>query len=236
VNIVKHLSIKFKILAGFALMGVLILVISLAGLFSLSAVQQDVTVITQDVQPAALAVADLQSTLERANSSMGLYLLSQEERYREGYVSSLARADEILARLLTLRMVETDAVIAGQVADIMIDVEQFKGYQERMLFLATSNEDNIPATKFTSENLTPLSILLLQLADGLVDKESAQLATAERRKLLLDFENIRNGWGKVRYGLLYYLTYRSVLGLRDIKTARKDVEDAIDRLLAKRAC
>jgi len=234
VKLFKDLSIKVKILAGFALMGVIIVVISMASLLSLSAVQNDVTQITRDVQPAALAVSDLQSTLERANSAMGLYLLSQEELYRDAYTGSLAHADEILANLLTLPMVMSDPVIAEQVAAITADVDQFKGYQERMLFLATNSADNIPATKFTSENLSPLSVLLLQLADGLVNKESEQLATAERRKLLLDFETLRNGWSKVRYGLLYYLTYRSVLGLRDIKNARKEVEGAIDRLLAKK--
>lgn len=231
---IRNLSVKAKIRVGFGLMQVIIAVIAGSALLSLSSMQDDVTVIANEIQPAVLAGGDLQSTLERANSSMGLFLLSKEESFKQEYAESLQHADEILLSLQGMPLVQRDDGLAAQVESIAEDMNRFKGYQETILFLAANPLDNIPATKFTNENLRPLSVLMLQLANSMITMESQQPPTAERRKLLLDMEIIRNSWNQVRYALQSYLTSRQVISLRGMKMARKEVEASIKRLRAKK--
>ena len=235
VKFIKNISIKIKIIAGFGLMQLILAVIAISALVSLLGVGKEVTNITTEIQPAVLAGSELQSTLEHANSSMGLFLVSQEESFKEEYKASLQKAEEILTRLQEMPLVQSNAEIAAQVEAISDDVLRFMGYQETILFLADNPLDNIPATKFTNENLRPLSVLMMQLVNEMISLESQQPASDQRRKLLLDMEIIRNGWSNVRYGLQSYLSSRQVISLRDIKLARRDVEGGLTRLQENKA-
>jgi methyl-accepting chemotaxis protein len=230
VKYLKNLSIKFKVIAGFGLMQVIMAVISVSALISLTAMQGDVVTIAKDIQPAVLSAGELEFRLEKANSSLGFYLLSKEDSHKEAYEGNLKRVDDILAQLRGMHLVQSRQDIADQVESIAADVESFKSYQERMLHLATNNGDNLPATKFTAQNLSPLSQQLLQLVSGMIQTESEEEATPTRRKLLLDLEKLRYGWSNVMNGLRAYLAFRQDSSLKEIQLYRESVEATLKRI------
>jgi methyl-accepting chemotaxis protein len=230
---IKNLSIKFKIAAGFGLMQLIIAVISVSALISLSAMQNDVVNIANEIQPAVLSAGELEYRLEKANSSLGFYLLSKEDSHKQAYLSNLQRVDEILAEFRGMTLVTSEPAIAEQVEAIAVDVENFKGYQERMLHLATNNGDNLPATKYTAQNLSPLSQQMLQLVSGMIQSESLEEASGERRELLLSLEKLRYSWSNVMNGLRAYLAFRQQSSLNEIQLYRESVESTIKSIQEK---
>lgn len=230
---IKDLSIKLKISAGFGLMQLIIAVISVSALISLSSMQNEVVSIADEIQPAVLSASELEYRLEKANSSLGFYLLSKEESHKQAYLSNLQRVDEILTELRGMSLVTSQPTVAEQVEAIATDVDSFKGYQERMLHLATNNGDNLPATKYTAQNLGPLSQQMLQLVSGMIQTESEEEATAERRELLLSLEKLRYGWSNIMNGLRAYLAFRQESSLNEIQLYSESVEATIKKIQDK---
>ena len=229
----KNLSIKIKVISGFGLMQVIMAVISVSALVSLTAMQGDVVTIANDIQPAVLSAGELEFRLEKANSSLGFYLLSKEDSHKEAYQSNLKHVDDILAQLRGMSLVQSRPDIAEQVESIAADVESFKSYQERMLHLATNSGDNLPATKYTAQEMNPISQQLLQLVSGMIQTESEEEATPARRQLLLDMEKLRYGWSNIMNGLRAYLAFRQDSSLKEIQIYRESVETTLKRIQDK---
>ncbi|MBL1277204.1 MAG: methyl-accepting chemotaxis protein [Ectothiorhodospiraceae bacterium] len=227
------LSIKIKIIAGFGMMQIIIAVISVSALISLSAMQNDVVTIADEIQPAVFGASELEFRLEKANSSLGFYLLSKEESHKQAYLDSLQRVDEILTEMRSMSLVQSQSRVAEAVESIAVDVTRFKSYQKRMLRLATNNSDNIPAIMFGARNINPISQQMLQLMSGMIQTESEEEADAERRVLLLEIEALRYGWANIMNGVRAYLAFRQQAPLDEIQLYRESAEASIKRILAK---
>ena len=223
----NNLSIKLKISAGFGLMQAIIVMISVSALVSLLAVQDKVNVITTDIQPAVLLGNKLAINLEKSNSALGFYLLSKEDIHKQAYLNSLQTVDAVIADFRAMPMVQGDADITAQLDSIVGDVERFKGYQERMLHLATNAADNIPATKYTAQNLSPRAQRLLQFVSGMIQSESDEEATPKRRKILLALGKLRYNWTSIMNGLRGYLSFRQQSALDEIKLYRESLEGTL---------
>ena len=223
----NNLSIKLKISAGFGLMQAIIVMISVSALVSLLAVQDKVNVITTDIQPAVLLGNKLAINLEKSNSALGFYLLSKEDIHKQAYLNSLQTVDAVITDFRAMPMVQGDADITAQLDSIVGDVERFKGYQERMLHLATNAADNIPATKYTAQNLSPRAQRLLQFVSGMIQSESDEEATPKRRKILLALGKLRYNWTSIMNGLRGYLSFRQQSALDEIKLYRESLEGTL---------
>ena len=227
---VKNISIKYKIIAGFGLMQLIIAVISVSAWVSLSGMQGDVVTIARDIQPAVLSASELEFRLEKANSSLGFYLLSKEDSHKQSYLQSLQRVDEILTEMRLMSLVTSDPDVSAQVGSIAADVESFKAYQGRMLHLAANMGDNIPATRYAAQNINPLSQQMLQLVSGMIQTESEEEASSERRQLLLEMEGLRYAWANVMNGLRAYLAFRQEPAINEINVYRESAEAILKRI------
>ena len=85
------LNVQQKVFVGFGLMALLIVAVAVSALFSLSSTENGVVVISEEIQPAVLTASKLQFQIERANSSLGFYLLSKEQSHKDSYLESLAK-------------------------------------------------------------------------------------------------------------------------------------------------
>jgi len=231
----KNLSIKIKVLAGFGLMQLIIAVISVSALLSLSTMQSDVVIIAEEIQPAVLSASELEYRLEKANSSLGFYLLSHEENHKQAYLNSLQRVGEILNEMRAMTLIQSDVAFGEAVESIATDVEIFKGYQGRMLQLATSTADNIPATAFAAQKISPLSQQVLQLLSGMILSEEEEDASEQRRALLIDIEAMRYNWANVMSGLRAYLAFRQQSALAEVNLYLGGMESAYDRVKQQEA-
>ena len=223
----NDMSIKIKISAGFGLMQAIIALISVSALVSLLAVQEEVAVITTEIQPAVLLGNKLAINLEKSNSALGFYLLSKEESHKNAYLSGLQTVDQILVDFRAMPMVQGNADILAEIESIATDVERYKGYQERMLHLATNTGDNLPATKYTAQNLSPRAQQLLQFVSGMIQSESDEDASGERRRILLAMGKLRYNWTSIMNGLRAYLSFRQQSALDEIGLYRESLETTL---------
>ena len=228
-----NLSIRVKIIAGLGLMQLIIAIIAGSTLLSLSQTQDGVVTIADDIQPAVLKAGALEHSLDKANSALGFYLLSKETRHREAYEQSLKQADGLLFDLAAMPLVAADTELSLQVAAIAEDVERFKGYQSRMVELVEKPAENIPALAFAAESINPLSQQLLQLISGMIMAEEEEDANVERRRLLMDMDNLRYAWANVMNGVRAYLAFRQTPSLQEINLYLGSVDEGIARLQAQ---
>jgi len=232
VNFLSVLNVKQKVYSGFGLMALLIVAVAVSALISLSATEKDVVVISDEIQPAVLAASELQYQIERANSSLGFYLLSGEETHKDNYLESLAKIDVVMGKLQNLQMVKDQPLMADHVNEIAGGVNRFKQYRDRVLTLAENASDNQPAVKFAATNLSPLAQQMLALTSGMIQTESEEEVNKKRRKLLLDVENLRYTTANMINGVRAYLAFRQQSSLDEINLYRENLKQTVNTVKA----
>ncbi|WP_455366852.1 methyl-accepting chemotaxis protein [Kaarinaea lacus] len=231
-NFLSVLNVKQKVFTGFGLMQVVIVAVAVSALISLSSTETDVVVISDDIQPAVLAASELQYHIERANSSLGFYLLSQEQTHKDSYLESLAKVDVVLGKLQNLPMVQEQALLKDHVQEISSGVEQFKQYRDRVLTLAENRDENIPGVRYAAVNMSPLAQQMLNLMSIMIQAEVEEEVSGKRRKLLVDIEEMRYALASVVNGVRAYLAFKSQSSLDEIKLYTESMNAAVSRIKA----
>ena len=232
-DFLSALNVKQKVFSGFGLMQILIVAVAISALISLSATETDVVVISEDIQPAVLSATELQYHIERANSSLGFYLLSKEQSHKDSYLESLAKLDVVLGKLQNLQMVQDQPLLKDHVNEIAGGVNQFKQYRDRVLTLAESRDENIPGVRYAAVNLSPRAQEMLNLMSMMIQAEVEEELNAERRKLLLDLEGMRYALASVVNGIRAYLAFKSQSSLDEIKLYSESMNAAVSRIKLK---
>jgi len=232
VNFLSALNVKQKVFSGFGLMQIVVVAVAFSALISLSSTETDVQVISDDIQPAVLAASELQYHIERANSSLGFYLLSQEQSHKDSYIQSLAKVDAVLAKLQNLPLVQSQEMLKEHVHQISSGVDQFKQYRDRILTLAENRQENLPAVRYAAVNLSPISQQMLNLTKIMLQSETEEAVSAKRRKLLVDIEDMRYALSSVINGLRAYLAFKSQSSLDEINLYTESMNAAKARVKA----
>ncbi len=232
VNFLSALNVKQKVFAGFGLMQIVVIAVAVSTLISLSSTETDVVVISEDIQPAVLAASELQYHIERANSSLGFYLLSQEQSHKDRYLESLSKVDVVLGKLQNLQMVKDQPLLKDHVHEIASGVDQFRQYRDRVLTLAESRDENIPGVRYAAVNLSPLAQQMLNYMEIMIQSETEQDVSAKRRKLLFDIEEMRYTLASVVNGVRAYLAFKSRSSLDEINLYTESLKGAINRIKA----
>ena len=84
-----------------------------------------------------------------------------------------------------------------------------------MLDLATEKKKKKKKMAYAGQHVNPLSQQVLQLMSQMVMSEGQEAASAKRRPLLIDLENLRYNWVNVLNGVRAYLAFRSDNSLKD---------------------
>ncbi len=168
-------SIKQKLGAAFGLVLLILLAVSLTGLRGASQTEANALRVVEQIQPAALALMELENQVNKAAASMGFYLKSGEEEHKELYLkdnrtlaTTLDTARAALQRLGDDGALESYSALAEK-------VEKFSGYEARILELTGSDVRNMPAMALAEESLNPRHMEILQaLGEMLTSEQEAQ--------------------------------------------------------------
>ena len=79
-------SIKQKLGAAFGMVLLILLAVSLTGLRGASQTEANALRVVEQIQPAALALMELENQVNKAAASMGFYLKSGEEEHKALYL------------------------------------------------------------------------------------------------------------------------------------------------------
>lgn len=229
-RILSNLSMRQKVWGSLLTMMVLLALIVLLSSLSLSGVEHRVKRVVTDIQPAAAASMELNADLERSAAALGFYLLSKEEVHKQAYLDGLKDVNAALKHLESSTLIQRDAAVRRLVADIERDVHTFAGYKGRLLELATDNAKNVPAIAYSAANLNPLSQQMLQQLSGMVQSEGLEAATAKRKQILADIEDLRYAWANVMNGVRAYLAFRNTSSLKEVALYRGETERLVKKL------
>ncbi|WP_018953059.1 methyl-accepting chemotaxis protein [Thioalkalivibrio sulfidiphilus] len=203
-----RLSIRFKLLAGFAFVLAILLIVSLIGLRGLQATRVMVDEMVGEVQPVTLAAMEVDSALHNAASSLGFYLMSKEDVHRDAYDANLARLREAVSGLASAPLVQADPELNRLVTAIAAEAESFMGYRDEMVAVATDLSLNMPAMEISAVRLNPFAQEYLQNISQMAATEMSEDLSETRRELFNDFHEVRYGMSNIMAGIRGFVAFR----------------------------
>lgn len=160
VNIFKvftHLKVSHKVWLSTGTLLVVLTIVSLSAITSLQIAQSRFSTVVEESQPLALASLELSESLNKANASLGFYLLGKNEEDKKQFDAALTHINELLVQLQAMEIVTADEKTNALVQQISQDIETYKSYRERMLELATDFAKNQPGISISAGNMNPLA-------------------------------------------------------------------------------
>ncbi len=207
-NALARLSIRFKLLAGFAFVLAILLIVSLIGLRGLQATRVMVDEMVGEVQPVTLAAMEVDSALHNAASSLGFYLMSKEDVHRDAYDANLRRLRESVTQLVSAPLVQADPELNRLVTAIASEAESFMGYRDEMVAVATDLSLNMPAMEISAVRLNPFAQEYLQNISQMAATEMSEDLSETRRELFNDFHEVRYGMSNIMAGIRGFVAFR----------------------------
>ena len=188
--LVNNSSIKQRIWFGFGLILITLAIASSSILSQVSTLGSGVNRVTEKIQPAVLLSQQLAFQLESANGSVGFYMLTGENQYKEQYIESMNRAIATMDSLRTREHITNNREYLSQVDVIAEFINQMSGYQSRVIELVTNDSLNIPAIAISSEKLNPIAQQLQGMISQMIlsewDEDNSDESRNEFRQNLYD--------------------------------------------------
>jgi len=226
----SHLSIKHKVLGGFAIVLLAISIVVITAVINLSTIQHTVRHVTNEVQPSVLASMELIEHLDSAAVSLGFYLLSKEQTHIQAYQQRLAETKLTLVELKALPAITQDEQLSELVEGINGDVERFAGFEQEMTGYAVNNSKNYPAMLYSATTLNPLSQQLLQNLSQMLLAEAEEPASEQRKNVLTDINELRYAWANTINGVRAYLAFRAQPSLDEVNLYTAQCENLINKI------
>ncbi|MDH5444841.1 MAG: methyl-accepting chemotaxis protein [Gammaproteobacteria bacterium] len=223
-RVFSRLKVSHKVwLSTGALLAVLAIV-SLTAITSLQIAQSRFTSVVEESQPLAVGSLELAEKLNKANASLGFYLLGKNSEDKTQFDLALHQIDEIFVRLKGMDVVEDDETTKNLVEEIKQDVDTYKSYRDRMLELATDFAKNQPGISISAGNMNPLALSIQQNLAALISLEADEKASKKRRKLFFQFTKLRQNWMNLIIATRAYMAFRAESQMENIKLYREGFE------------
>ena len=224
------LTIKQKVIGSLAIVLLVISLVVVTAVLGLSGIRGSTNEVVTQTQPAVLASMELMQHLDKAVGALGFYLLSKEQNNFVQYQEQLEQTQASLEQLRKMSVIIDDHALQTLLNGIETDVARFASYKDQMQTLATHDADNFPALKYSSQNLNPLSQQVLQNLSQMLMSESEEAATPERKKLLIDINDLRYAWANAMNGVRAYLAFRAQPSLNEVNLYADQTKKLIEKI------
>ncbi len=174
--------------------------------FSLADTGKRVSKIVDEIQPATLASTSLMTQVKAATTSLGFYMLTQEEIHKNAYEASLKNLDVSLADLRQALAKGDDKSQAG-LREVEQLINQFRSYRDQIEEVATQQNKNYAALGYAGQHINPLSQELLQAVASMIASEQGESSSDKRKAFLLACEELRYLWSNVMTNLRLYVIF-----------------------------
>jgi len=205
--LIHHYSLKQILIFSFSL---LLLITTSTGIFifvSTTNLSNDIHDVATVKQPLMLHAIELENTLKNSTTALGLYLLTQEKKYKDSYLQSGTLLKKQFSKLTanTNNNKETSALLKN----ININIMRYSSHKEKMIKFAEDPNENFPARKFAAEAISPNSQIILQNLTQILQSELEEDATKERRQFYALISDLRYSWVSLMSGVRSFLTFRN---------------------------
>jgi len=205
----EFLTIKQKLKYGFGTLLTFMVVIILLNLISLFIIRNNINEVIDEHEPTVFAAIELEAELKNSSSSLGFYLLSQEEIHKTNYIESTQKIDNLLEELKQKKPIQNDEAAQKILSNIQVNVTNFNKYQTTMIELATNDNKNFPGIIYSTRNINPLNQQILQYLYLMISSEETEKLNKRRKELLHQIQEIRYRWIVMTNGIRGYLALRT---------------------------
>jgi methyl-accepting chemotaxis protein len=223
-------KISHKLWMGFGTLVVLLAIVSVTSLSSLSRAQHNLSRVVEISQPMVLASMELAAMLDRTNSALGFYLLSNAEAERREYENNLQQLGEMAQRMTGLTALHDNPALTARVEKIVSDISRYALYRERMLELAEDFNLNQPGIGFSAGQMEPVASEIQQYLNQMLGSEAEQEATPERKQLLIEMAELRQTWMNVLNNNRAFIAFRVEANRSNAVLFRDGFVDALERI------
>jgi len=161
-------TIKFRLIATMVVLGVLIVVTGLSGLYGMQKVNLSLQDANENTMPSAMAIAESQLTLARARLALDRVTMHGElpdsDKTMARAESFMATSDKAWARYLALPQGDDEKLLSDQMDK---DRKAFREQGLEPLLRALRDKDVVLADKITMSNMQPLFSKLSESAEKL---------------------------------------------------------------------
>jgi methyl-accepting chemotaxis protein WspA len=219
------MGIKQKMLIGFGAMLVVLVLIAAQTLYSLLGIKDSVREVVEERQVTVITAMKLSQTIEKTLAGLGLYLLSNEDVYKNNYSSGIVDADKLIKELKSQHTIISSPDSATLVGAIETDFNSFRSYQQTLLELAVDSQKNYPGMSKSTEHINPKSQSMLQNLEAMIQSEEDREQHDHGIQLLNDLQNMRYAWVRLMNGIRAYLGFRNATALNEINNYRQSFNE-----------
>ena len=222
-QIYASISIRAKLGLSAVLTMTLIAIISVNAWRSLNKAGAGVDNIVESSQPAMLTSLRLAEKLSVANSALGFYLLSKNDKDKADYLNTLDEADALVAKL---RELLTEAGHNTEPVDLVeADLKLYRDYQDRMIALAGDFIQNHPGLAYSGQHMNPLALRISQNLAQMIDSEVEEEASEGRKQIMYQIAKLRYNWANVMNANRAYIAFRGTSDLENLMLYRDVFND-----------
>lgn len=244
-------SIRVRIMFGFGMIIAILLAVSLSTLSRFVHLSNGINDVTEDIQPVVLTAQNLETSLESAGNSLGFYLLTKSDDYKDAYFSHLEKSTKLASKLSAFSFVADNNNYSTRVDTVATDLQKLTIYKKRMVELVNSDVENTPGLKISVERSNPLAqqlqALISQMIDSDLEEDNEDGKRSEYRKALYD---LRYYNAQLLGELRTFLAFRAAVNVNNMQSVQDvmsiklkivtdnsdlytfEQEEAIDKLLS----
>ena len=196
-NWLSFLSIRLRLYLSFSLAILILLAVSLSGLYGLGATERHVHSVIDRIQPLNSAARDLSDRVYQTTSSMGVFLKTREAGDRDLYQRENKRLQGALEALHTAFGELNIPELAALYPPIADQLNRLVAYEPRLVSLAASQEKNAPAMAEAGRVLNPQNMAILQAMGEMLtsEQQAEEELVSELDGLVPEFqENDKGNW------------------------------------------
>ena len=226
-------GIRQRIWLGFGLLLLILLLFSLSAMRVFGELEQGVSIVAGKLQPVAMTAQKLQTELEAASGALGYYLLTREAVHRDGFERHLALAGAQADRLQAFDLIDSRDEFRNEVAALQTEMQRLGDYRQRLLELAASDLENVPAQRLAAERLNPMAQELQALISQMIlsdhDEDNADGSRDEFRQALYDLRYFNV---QMISELRTFLAFRSDVNVQNLEAIRDVVQGKLEYIAA----
>lgn len=223
-------TIRKKIWISFGILVALLIAVGFISHDSLQSNKDKLASLVKEVQPAMEQSLKIVDQLDRASASLGFYLLSKEELHKKDYLNNMSNISESVKTLAGMQAVKRDPATLKMVKGVEDELVKLQGYKDRMLVYAVNDVKNVPAIGFASVEVNPRAQVILQNLQEMMQSESSEKVSEERRQLLLDIFSLRTNFSSSLNELRLFLAFRAESNKVNFKTYVELAENDLAKL------
>jgi len=225
----NNFSLAIKIGSGFAIVSLLLLVVTGVAVFSFQSNRAVVSEVIEEFQPAVLASNQLQKEINATAASMGFYLLGKDEIHKNNYAQGLEKLNQQIENLNTFSVIKNDEKSQQLLQDISAEMGTFAEFKDRVLLYAAKDSENYPAMLYGAREINPLSQQMLQIITMMILSEEEEDISEERAGIMKDLGDMRYAFSSVMAGIRAYLAFRAQPSLDEVNLYRGQLETVLGR-------